>query len=63
MKPKRYYTFMIDPDILDALKSATAERPEVSEGALIRQALREWFKRNGVKVKTERKRAGTRKRS
>ena len=62
--PKRYYTFMIDPELLEALKAATASRPELSEAALVRQALREWFDRNGVKVKkTGRKRPASRKRS
>jgi len=64
LTPKRYYTLMIDPELLEALKEAAAVRPESSEAAIVRQALREWFDRNGVKVKkAERKRPGSRKRS
>ena len=60
---KKMYTFMLDPDLLAALKTASERNPELSEGGIIRQALREWFERHGVKVKSERKRADTRKRS
>lgn len=62
MTPKRYYTFMIEPDLADALKRAKALDPEVSEGSLIRRALREWMERHGVMKKADRKRAVTRKR-
>jgi hypothetical protein len=55
------YTFMLDPDLLAALKVAK-EREDKSEGAIVREALREWFERNGVKVKSDRKRVATRKR-
>lgn len=61
MAPKSYYTFMIDPDLLAALKRAKTLDPEVSEGSIIRRALREWMERNGV-MKKERKRAATHKR-
>jgi hypothetical protein len=50
---------LIDPELLDALKEATATRPELSEAGLIRQALREWFKAHGVKVKTAKRPAQT----
>jgi hypothetical protein len=60
--PKRYYTFMIDPELVEALKDAKGRSPELSEAAIIRQALRDWFEKHGVKVKSGRKRAGTRKR-
>ncbi len=64
MTPKRYYTFMIDPELAEALKAAKDETPELSEAAILRQALREWLERHGVTVgKAERKRAATRKRS
>ncbi|HEY6180246.1 MAG TPA: hypothetical protein VIX73_37650 [Kofleriaceae bacterium] len=41
---------MIDPELREALKQASADRPESSEAAIVRQALREWFDRNGVTV-------------
>jgi hypothetical protein len=59
--PKRYYTFMIDPELADALRSAKERSLELSEGAIIRQALRDWFKKNGIVVK--KKAVRTRKRA
>jgi hypothetical protein len=61
MAPKRVYSFMIDADLAAALK-ALKERDGISEGEQIRRALKAWFASKGV-VKSERKRAGTRKRS
>ena len=63
MTPKRYYTFMIDPELAEALKRAKDQEPELSEAGIIREALRDWFAKRGVKVRAERKRAVTRKRS
>jgi hypothetical protein len=64
LTPKRYYTLMIEPELLDVLKAAKARLPEMSEAAIVRQALREWLDRNGFKAsKPERKRASTRRRS
>jgi|SoiMethySBSTD1v2_1073268.scaffolds.fasta_scaffold5427779_1 hypothetical protein len=64
VSPKRYYTFMLEQELIDALKAAKNET-HLSEGAQIRQALREWFSKQGVTVKTKtaRKRAVTRKRA
>ena len=62
MTPKRVYSFMIDPELSEALK-AVKERDGISEGEQIRRALTAWFKAKRVKVETERKRAVTRKRS
>jgi hypothetical protein len=64
MMPKRYYTFMIDPELIDALKEAK-ELTGLSEGAQIRQALKVWFAKRGGKVKKSppRPRARTRGRS
>ena len=45
MSPKKYYTFMIEPEMADALKLAKDAEPEMSEGAIIREALREWLER------------------
>lgn len=61
MTPKRYYTFMIDPELVEALRDAKSRSPELSEAAIIRQALRDWFARHGVKVK--KRTARTRKRA
>ena len=57
MTPKSYYTFMIDPELADALREAKARTPELSEAAIIRQALRDWFDKNGVTVKKRAARA------
>jgi hypothetical protein len=59
--PKRYYTFMLEPELLEALKAAKDQDPERSEAGIIRQALREWFKKHGVTVKSPNRRAGTRR--
>ena len=61
MTPKRVYSFMIDPE-LDAALKMVKERDGISEGEQIRRALKAWFSERGVTVKTERKRATTRKR-
>lgn len=64
MTPKRYYTFMIDPDLATELKAASEALPEMSEAAILRQALREWLQSNrALGKKAERKRVGPRKRS
>jgi hypothetical protein len=63
VSPKRYYTFMIEPELIEALKVAK-DTTHLSEGAQIRQALREWFDKQGIAVKkTARRRAVTRKRA
>ena len=61
MTPKRVYSFMIDPELAEALKEIK-ERDGISEAEQIRRALRAWFTEKGV-MQTERKRASTRKRS
>lgn len=50
---------MIDQELIDALKTAK-EVTRLSEGAQIREALIEWFKKKGVKVKPAKGRARTR---
>lgn len=63
MSPKQYYTFMIDPELIAALKRGK-EMTRLSEGAQIREALIEWFEKKGIKVpKAERKRPASRQRS
>lgn len=62
MSPKQYYTFMIDPDLREALRRAAAGDPEVSEGAILRRALRAWLEAAGI-IKAARKRVAPRKRA
>jgi hypothetical protein len=62
MAPKRLYSFMIDQELWEALKVAKDRSTELSEAGIIREALRDWFKKHGVKVKSSERRAGTRKR-
>jgi hypothetical protein len=57
---KKPYTFLIEPSLLAALK-AVQQRDGISISEQIRRALRVWLESKGVK--TERKRAVTRKRS
>jgi uncharacterized protein (DUF934 family) len=61
MSPKKYYTFMIDPELAEALK-VVKERDHIPESQQIRLALREWMEERGV-MKADRKRVATRKRS
>jgi len=60
MSPKKLYSFAIDPDLAEALKRVKA-RDGIGESEQIRRALRLWFEENG-EIKTDRKRASTRKR-
>jgi len=60
MTPRRKYSFWIDDDQAEGLK-AIKERDGVLESEQIRRAIDDWLAKKGVK-KTERKRAGTRKR-
>ena len=57
---KRPYTLKIDADLLDALK-VVKERDGISESEQIRRGIRLWLETKGV-MKSERKRATTRKR-
>lgn len=59
---KKYYTFMIDPPLLAALKAAAAARPELSEAGVIREALRDWFSKHHVPIaKTASRRVAARR--
>ena len=53
MTPKKAYMFMIDAELDAALKDAKSEEPELSEGAIIREALREWLQRRKAKSDDE----------
>jgi hypothetical protein len=57
----RVITFRPDEDILAAME-ALKDRDGVSFSEQVRRALRTWLREKGV-LQTERKRAGTRKRS
>ncbi len=58
---KRYYSFMIDAELNDALKRLK-ERDGIAEGEQIRQALRDWFRRKeGVCPTCGRVRVGTKR--
>jgi len=41
----------MDPELIEALKRAKDQSQELSEAAIIRQALRDWFQKHGVPVK------------
>jgi hypothetical protein len=59
MSPKKVYSFMIDPELAEALK-AYKDSEGLSESEQIRTALREFYRRRGVPVrrKTDQQRAG-----
>ena len=61
MTPRPLYNFHIDPDLAEGLKRLKQER-RISEGQIVRDALRQYLTAAGV-IKAERKRAATRKRS
>jgi metal-responsive CopG/Arc/MetJ family transcriptional regulator len=47
MSPKKAYTFLIDPELLEALK-ALKDRDAAPESETIRRALREYLTKRGV---------------
>lgn len=62
MSPKEFTAFRIDERLLEAMRRVRdAEGLPVT--TQVELAVREWLKRRGVVVRTERKRADTRKRS
>lgn len=61
MTPRKLYNFYIDPDLADGLKKLKKQHG-TPEGESVRRALKMYLKAEGV-LKTERKRASTRKRS
>jgi hypothetical protein len=54
---KRYYTFMIDPGLIAALKKSKA-KTGMSEGAQIRDAIRSWLEGQGIAVRGQTPREG-----
>lgn len=59
---KHRYTFWINDTEADGLRQIKAEEG-ISESEQIRQAIRDWMKKKGVVVKSDRKQAPTRSRS
>jgi predicted DNA-binding protein len=63
MTPRRQTTMRIDDELLEGLE-ALKERDGIPVSEQVRRAIRAWLDAKGVRVKkSERKRAGTRKRS
>jgi hypothetical protein len=62
MTRRKRYAFWIEDDQLSALEAIRA-KDGILPSEQIRRALDLWFKQKGAKVKTERQRAVTRKRS
>jgi hypothetical protein len=62
MSPRKRYSFWIDDAQADGLKQVK-ERDGVLESEQIRRAIDAWLKQKDVIVKSDRKRASTRKRS
>jgi len=62
MTPRSRYNFWIDDELREGLRHVR-DRDGVLESEQIRRAISAWLEAKGVKVKTERKRAATRKRS
>lgn len=61
MTPRRMATFRIDDELLDAMRDYYArEGVQVSEQ--VRRGILMWLESKGISVKTDRKRAATRKR-
>lgn len=62
MTPREITNFRIDSELLEALREIR-DRDGVGIAEQVRRAIRAWVGSKGVKVKPERKRAVTRKRS
>ena len=65
LSPRKLYSFYIN-DVQAAGLKAIKQAADMTESEQIRQALNAWLRkweRKGVSMKSERKRAGTRKRS
>ncbi|HXU05278.1 MAG TPA: hypothetical protein VN903_30170 [Polyangia bacterium] len=62
LTPRRVTTFRLDEELLEAMQ-ALYERDGILPAEQARRALQSWLESKGIKVKTERKRAVTRKRS
>ncbi|HYN10983.1 MAG TPA: hypothetical protein VES67_26615 [Vicinamibacterales bacterium] len=60
MSPRRRYGFWIDDDLLAGLR-LVKDRDGILESEQIRRAIKTWLQSKGA-IKTDRKRASTRKR-
>jgi len=60
--PKRQANFRLDEELMDGMDQIR-EKTGAPVSWQVRQAIRLWLKQQGVKLKTDRKRAATRKRS
>jgi hypothetical protein len=63
MSPKKYYSFMIEPEMAKSLK-AVKERDGISEAEQIRRGIQMWLDSRGdTKARAARKRGATRPRA
>ena len=62
MTPTHVTTLRVDDRLMEALR-LVKERDGIPISEQVRRAIEAWLREKGVEVKTERKRAGTRKRS
>jgi len=61
MTPKKLAGFRIDEELLDGLQEIW-DRDGITAAEQVRRAIRAWLEQKGVTVKSDRKRASTRKR-
>ncbi len=61
MSPKELTAFRMAPELMKAMR-AVKEKEGVPVAVQIDKAVREWLKKKGVTIETDRKRATTRKR-
>jgi hypothetical protein len=62
LSPKKLTAFRIDEELLAGLE-VIWEREGIQPAEQVRRAIRTWLESKGLRVKAERKRASTRKRS
>jgi Ribbon-helix-helix protein, copG family len=61
LTPLKPTTFRLETEIMDAL-AEIRDRDGIAVSEQVRRALKQWIESKDVKIKPERKRAGTRKR-
>jgi hypothetical protein len=61
MSPKQMISLRLDPNLLNAMR-AVKEKEGIPVAVQLEKAAREWLAKRGLKMKSERKRADTRKR-
>lgn len=61
MTPKELTAFRIAPELMDAMRRVKST-DGIPIGVQVDFAIRQWLEVRGIRVKTERKRAATRKR-